>query len=147
MQTRRTASSAAFLLSSALLGCGPEPLFPEGYAASYVETYPCSRSADHALSFVRILVSPEAADTFRTATGTFAPGAVVLKEEYADEACTELEGWSVMRREPAGTAADGLGWAWQGLDAEKREKPGGVASCIACHRACDAFEGTCLERP
>lgn len=149
MPTPRTASSAASLasLALALAGCGPGPLFPDDYAKTYVNAYDCRFSTEHPLKYVRILVAPAAAEAYRSSSGSFAAGTVVVKEEYVDAGCTELDGFTVMRKEPAGTAIEGLGWSWQSLDAERRERPGGVASCIACHRSCEfSFDATCLAR-
>lgn len=137
---------AAFLVALAVVGvllggCPPADtpaVFPADYAASYVEVRDCRRSPDHELAFIRVLTSPGAADTYRTQTGTFAEGAVVLKEEFADPDCTDLEGFSVMARE-------GGAWRWQTVTAERRVlEDGALPRCIACHSACDPqFEQTC----
>ena len=122
-------------------GCPPSdtpPAFPSDYASSYVEVRNCRRSPDHDLAYIRVLTSPEAAETYRTQTGTFAEGSVVLKEEFADPGCTDLDSFSVMVRE-AGA------WRWQTVSSDRHVlEDGALPRCIGCHSTCDPqFELTC----
>jgi hypothetical protein len=142
--TRATWIAVTFV--ALLAGCPPEPaepMFPADYEASYVEVRDCRRSPEHELAFIRILASPEAASTYQTRTGTFAEGAVVLKEEYVDDACTDLLGWTAMRRE-------GGDWRWQEVASDRVVvEDGAIERCATCHARCVApdlgFEETCAE--
>lgn len=141
----RRALSLAGVLGALLSGCPSpspaEPVFPADYAASYVEVRDCRRSPEHELAFIRVLASPDAAATYQARTGTFAEGAVVLKEEYVDASCTEALGWTAMRRE------DG-DWRWQEVAPDRAViEDGAIPRCATCHARCvapdEGFEGTC----
>jgi hypothetical protein len=128
----------------ALGGCPPgpssAPVFPADYRTSYVEVRDCRRSPDHDLSYIRVLASPDAESVYRTRTGAFPEGAVVLKEEYGDPACSDLSGWSAMRRE-------GGAWHWQDVAVDRVVVEDDGPRCVACHASCgvppDGYEGTC----
>ncbi len=96
--------------------------------------------------FIRVLTSPEAETTYRDRTGRFAVGAVIVKEEYADAACTDLVGWTAMRREPDGHFPEGGDFRWQrvALTREVRED-GSLPRCAGCHSTCGGFDFTCAE--
>ena len=141
------ATSIVALLAALLSGCPSpepaEPVFPADYAASFVEVRDCRRSPEHELAFIRVLASPDTAATYLSRTGTFAEGAVVLKEEYVDADCADLLGWTAMRRE-------GDGWRWQEVASDRVVvEDGAIERCETCHARCVApdqgFEGTCAE--
>jgi hypothetical protein len=124
-----------------VLGCPPSdtpPAFPADYASQYVEVRDCRRSPEHDLAFIRVLASPDAAAIYEARSGTFPEGAVILKEEFADPGCTDLDGFAVMRRE-------GSGWRWQSVTPERRVlEDGALPRCAGCHATCDmGFEDTC----
>lgn len=143
---RRRSSSllAAIALVASIAGaCGPddppatEVVFPAGYEATYVEVRNCRRSPDHDLSYIRVLANAEAEPSYRTLSGTLPEGSVLVKEEFADEACTELTGWTAMRKEPAGYAPEGGDWRWQRVDLDRTVVvDGAAAQCLACHQFC-----------
>lgn len=125
-----------------------EPLFPEDFAATYQEVRNCRRSGDHDLNYIRILASPDAFDPYQGRTAPFPVGAVVLKPEYADEQCTDLAGFTVMRKEPAGFDPEIGDWSWQRLTADREVLPVDEQRCIGCHRVCVApmgYDFTCAE--
>lgn len=129
------------LIAYVLSGCpsaDSEPAFPADYASRYIEVRDCRRSPEHDLAFIRVFASPDAASVYRERSGTFADGAVLVKEEFADPACTMLEGFTVMARERGG-------WRWQEVTADRRVlQDGELRRCIGCHDRCEAgFQQTC----
>ncbi len=136
-----------------LVACGsddpglPPPVFPEDYAASYVEVRDCRSSSDHDLHKIRVLADPASLDPYMTRTGGFPAGAIVLKEEYdfADADCTgEIIEWTVMQRND--DSATG-GWLWQRIAPDRSLITQNEDRCIGCHDFCgkppDGYEGTC----
>jgi hypothetical protein len=126
----------------------PEALFAADWASAYQEVRDCRRSGDHDLNYVRVLADEAARDTYLMRDEPFAVGAVILKPEYADEACTDLAGFTVMRRESPGYDPAGGDWHWQRADAARVVKDDGViARCVSCHQGCgvppDGHDGTC----
>jgi hypothetical protein len=135
----------ATVFSAVVVGCPSPtaPVFPADYASTYVEVRNCRRSPDHDLSYIRVLASPDAVDVYRTRTGNFPEGAVVLKEEHANASCNDLVQWSAMRRE----AGD---WRWQEVAADRTVlQDGAIPRCASCHAACgvppDGYQGTCAQ--
>jgi hypothetical protein len=138
-----------------LAGCGGDgseaaPLFPASYATSYVQVRECRASADHDLSRVRVLADRQAAPIYLSREGDFPEGSIVLKAEYdfSDMDCSgEIQRWTAMRREAAGSAEDTLGWSWQKVDAERKVLSQDDSRCVGCHTTCgsapDGFLGTC----
>jgi hypothetical protein len=138
---------AAILIGLVVVGCPSpprtEPVFPADYASSYVLVRDCRRSPDHDLAFIRVLASPDAARVYNTRTGAFPEGAVIVKEEFADRACTNLSQWSAMRRERGA-------WRWQEVAADRTVmEDGDIPRCASCHAACgvppDGYMGTCTQ--
>jgi hypothetical protein len=140
-------ASAALVLVAAC-GGDPEPLLPADYATTFVEVRDCRRSSDHDLRQIRIVADPAAAAVYGARTGDFAPGALLVKEEYdfADGDCAgPILQWTVMQRDAAATAA--LGWQWQRIDPDRTVVTENDSRCINCHTSCgvppDGFLGTC----
>jgi hypothetical protein len=154
-RTRALALGSLGLLAGACPGdddgdAGAEPLFPEDYAASYVEVRNCRGSGDHDLDNIRILADPDALEPYQARAVPFPAGAVVLKEQYdfGDTTCSgDLKLWTVMRKLEAGASPETLDWAWQTVDAERRVVDEDEPRCIGCHQECgvapDGYDGTC----
>lgn len=124
-----------------------EPLFPADYTATFREVRPCRRSGDHDLAYVKIWADPIAFEAYSTRTVPFPEGSIVVKEEYANDACTELDGWTVMRREAGFDPAHG-DWHWQRVEVGRRvSEDGRLERCQSCHADCgvapDGHDGTC----
>ena len=125
------------------------PLFPlADYAASYQVVRDCRTSIDHDLSHVRVLASPEAVGAYTLRNEQFPVGAILVKEQYADDGCTELEGFSVMKREPNGYAPGAGDWHWQRVSkGGSVELDGKLPTCTGCHKGCgvppDGHDWTC----
>ena len=142
------------LLSGACSSDDPEAekpalLFPlSDYAASYQLVRDCRKSIDHDLTSVRVLASPQAAGPYTLRNENFPVGAILVKEQYADDACTELDGFSVMKREPTGYAPGAGDWHWQRVTKNGSvELDGKLPSCAGCHKSCgvppDGHDFTC----
>jgi hypothetical protein len=146
------------LLLVLVAACGEDPPpppidnapFPADYEASYVEVRNCRPSGDHDLNNIRIVVEPDAAPIYMTRTGTFAPGMIVLKEEYdfGDATCTgPIKQWTVMTKLQAGFAPPALDWKWHQVDKNRTIVGEDTPRCIGCHQLCgvppDGFQWTC----
>lgn len=152
MWSIRTIIAFAWFSSSlAVTGCSGDadvPMFPEDYAATYQEVRDCRRSADHDLNYIRVLAGPAALGPYQDRDAPFPVGAVVLKEEFADDQCQDLTGFTVMRKEEAGYAPDSGDWSWQKVSADQEVLPHDEQRCTSCHQACNAGTGydfTCAE--
>jgi hypothetical protein len=123
---------------------------PESYASTYVEVRDCRRSADHDLEYIRVLVDPAAVDTYQLREAPFAEGAVVVKEQYRNEDCTDLTRITAMRKEAAGFDPEAGDWAWQELTPDLGvNEDADPQRCISCHTLCGAapagHDFTCAE--
>lgn len=123
------------------------PFFPEGYvAAGFAEVRDCRGSADHDLSQIRILASPDAIDAYTNRT-PIPTGAVLVKEQYdfSDDACSgPILELATIRRDPAATET--LGWRWQRVAPDREVLTEDESRCYGCHDDClapDGFEFTC----
>lgn len=151
-------SPALFALAALSFGCddgddpsAPDaavPVFADDWAERYVELRDCRHSIEHDLEFIRVLADPAAAERFRACVtyeeptdpacaDPFAEGAVVLKAQYRDAACTDLLRWSAVRREAA-APAEGGGWRWQEVGADGTVRVDGAPpACVRCHQGCE----------
>jgi hypothetical protein len=155
LQTRTTTAFAS-LVFSLIAACGDTgdtvideaPLFPEDATSTYREVRDCRRSGDHDLNHVRIVVNDIAHDVYRDRNGPFPEGSLIVKVEYADPECTDVVGFTSMRRDPAGTSPGAGDWRWQRLDANRKVlRSGEPAECVSCHASCgvppDGHDWTC----
>jgi hypothetical protein len=131
---------------------GTPALFPTDYAKTYVPMRDCKLSLEHSAQ-IRILVAPDAVEAYGR-SAEFAPGSIVLKEQYAyrDVGCTgEIEQYTVMRKLPVGSAPDTLDWEWQEVRKNLHEQDTNVESCVSCHSTCGkspmGYDWTCDELP
>lgn len=139
------------------LACGDEaapeqPLFPADYASSYAIVRDCRASTDHDLTRVRVLAAPDTVAAYMGRAQPFAPGALVLKEEYdyGDMTCEgDVVSWTVMQRLAEGSSQGTLDWEWQDVDAARRVVSTNDSRCVGCHTSCGmppgGYEGTCTE--
>ncbi|CAN5873715.1 hypothetical protein BH11MYX3_BH11MYX3_44850 [soil metagenome] len=126
---------------------GPDPVFPESYAATYTEVRDCRSSSDHDLHRITVLADPAALGAYQTRASAFPVGSVVLKAEYdfGDTSCTgPVIEWTVMQK--LGSPED-LGWVWQRVNADRSVETENDPLCIMCHSDCgvapDGYDGTC----
>lgn len=157
MRTRTTIASASCLASAlALVSCAddetttlpppPPPIFLDN-GAGYQQLRDCRRSADHDLSYIRVLADAQAIPPYVNRDVPFPAGAVILKIEYADPPCTDLVGYTAMRRD-VGIDPAGGDWHWQRANrAGTVTEDGIIERCKGCHTSCgvppDGHDGTC----
>ena len=93
--------------------------------------------------YIRVHAVPAAASVYTSRSGTFAEGAVIVKEEFSDPACADLVSFTAMRRE-------GTSWRWQDLAVDRTVlDDGAIERCASCHARClaptEGFENTCAD--
>jgi hypothetical protein len=128
--------------------CHPSeaPPFPPNYETQWREARaPCTLSHDHELRWIRVFANDRAYEPYVSQSGPYPPGAILLKAEYDDRACTELVSIVVMEKmEPGATPPSELGWRWRRFGPDRREiiDPSAIPStCTTCH------EFHCREPP
>lgn len=133
-------------------GCGGDaaPAFPADYAATYPEVRNCRPSLDHDLMNIRVLASPDAAEAYLGRAAPFPAGAIVLKEQYAedDAACAgPVELYTVMEKLGSGSSPDTLDWRWERVSAARAVAETDGQRCVRCHDGCGVapvgYDGTC----
>lgn len=122
---------------------GSDAWFPSNFRTSYERVRECRLSIEHDLLHIVIYADPDNSERYLNEDYPFDPGAVVVKEEFADEECSERSGFTVMRKADPGEHEDTLGWQWQRLDANRALISANVAQCTACHADCEARDYTC----
>jgi hypothetical protein len=123
------------------------PVLPVDYAATFSEVRNCRPSLEHGPDNIRVLAAPDAVPIYKTRTGTFATGALIVKEQYypSDPGCSgKIKQWTVMQKLP-GDAPDTLGWHWQRIDASRHTTQVDDQTCIACHANCGGAGGGFLD--
>ncbi len=137
-----------------LVGCAevdspdPERVLPEKYRETFVEVLGCRPSIEHDLAHVIVRMSPELAPAYRGGPFPFPRGALVIKEQYgvSDARCSQLSGWTIMRKEAAGYHPAGGDWRWFKIDQRERIlEDGKIARCVKCHTGCKARDYVCGE--
>lgn len=122
-------------------------LVPADWAASTTEVRNCRRSGDHDLNYIRVLADDAALAPYNARNAPFPDRSVIIKAEYADDACSDLAGFTAMRKE-AGFAPGGGDWHWQRLDKDRKVVDDGTPDrCTRCHAACgvppEGYDFTC----
>jgi hypothetical protein len=128
-----------------------QPVFPEDYEATYREVRNCRRSIDHDNMFIRVLADPAAFDPYTGRAEPFPVGSVVLKLEYADEFCTDLDRFSAIRKEDAGFDPASGDWYFQRVNLRREVTEDHQERCFRCHMACgrppEGYDFTCTVEP
>jgi len=144
--------AAVALAALGLLACGTDepPVFPTTYASSYTEVRGCRHSLEHDLVNIRVLAAPDALTPYTDRATPFPAGAVVLKEQYADDdtACAgPIDTFTVMQKLAAGSSPSTLDWEWQKVDNKRNVVDIDRTRCVRCHTTCgvppDGYDGTC----
>ena len=122
-------------------------IFPKEFLNDYVLVRGCRFSTEHDGNFIAVYCNPGDAGAYTDGTYPLPEGTTLVKIEYADETCTQIVRYSVMRR-LAGNADPGLGdWEWQRVDANFNviaSPP--PAGCFSCHTGCtDGRDFTCTD--
>lgn len=132
----------------ALARCSPSDRrpFPDDYRTRWREARrPCTLSHDHELRYIRVFANELAYGPYTSASAPYSTGAILLKEEYEDRACSELVSIVTMEKLAPGEAPpEELGWRWRrfGPNLQEIVDPMSIPStCTTCH----AFH--CREPP
>lgn len=131
-------------------GSALSPFFSIDVEETFTEVRDCRQSIDHDLTFIRVFADAAALAPYASREEPFPAGALVVKVEYADDACADRSGFTAMQKRATGEDADAGDWRWQRAtgDGEVTES-GAPARCIACHRACGqppgGYDWTCAE--
>ncbi|MDB4961819.1 MAG: hypothetical protein JWP01_1818 [Myxococcales bacterium] len=148
-------------LAIVVLGCGSdsampdapaEPvLLPADYAQTYQQVRNCRFSLEHDLIRIRVLASPDALTPYNGRTAPFPVGAVIVKEQYAEDdtnCAGPIVDYTVMKKlDAADTTAENMGWSWQEVSATFRSTDADIKRCTNCHKDCgnppDGYDATC----
>ena len=83
-----------------------------------------------------IKVEPAAAELYERGPYPLPSGTLIIKEEFGDAGCTDLLGWTLMHKQPAGYDPRFGDWRWQRLDPRgKVLEDGRLPRCASCHAA------------
>jgi len=142
---------AAVVLSACAEVDSPSPkvVLPSDYRTAFVPVRHCGPGNEHGLgTYVVVRVRAEQAALYDKGPYPYAEGSLVVKEEYRDGQCTDLSGYTAMRKEQSGYFSAGGDWQWFSLDPFGVVlKDGKQATCRACHEVCnrkDQRDFTCL---
>ena len=125
----------------ALSACGyvhdPNAYFSGSWEEEYTRISDCALSGDHSGNHVTVwvndLTDPDELER------PFAEGTVLLKAQYDGAGCSDLAGFTVMRKGAPGTAPETGDWEWQFVDdVGEITGQGQMSSCINCHTAAAA---------
>jgi cytochrome P460 len=140
MRARSVCVTLAVAAVAASSGCAevdpPQPtaVLPTDYRTLFVQVRGCRPSSEHAFRHVIVRTRPDLASLYETGP-TFPPGALIVKEEYGDEFCRDLAGYTAMRKEKSGYYPASNDWQWFTLDVYERiVQNGKVERCAGCHR-------------
>jgi hypothetical protein len=115
----------------------PQMVLPTDYRTAFVQVRPCRNSIEHGLVNVVVRVRGELSAVYESGPYPFAQGSLVVKEEYRDSSCTDLTGYTVMRKEASGYFPAGGDWQWFTLDSLGTVlKDGKPVTCSHCHAMC-----------
>jgi hypothetical protein len=148
-----------WLLALGLFSCSepkteppaPAPIFPADFQSSWQEARSCRFSHDHELRSIRVFADSAAFEPYTLWSAPYPVGATIVKIEYEDDECTEVQGLSAMQKLAKGADPELGDWIWQKLDAKRKvivaeDVP---ARCIDCHeyhcRAPWGFDLACGE--
>jgi hypothetical protein len=128
------------LLAVTIMGCeveiDPNAFFPQDYETSFTQVGDCRKSALHSDPYYLFHVNSTGKEAF-TAKLPLPEGTVLLKTQYKDDACTDLDRWTVMKKREAGYDPMNGDWEWQNVDPEgKVAEQGKLSYCKNCHAGC-----------
>lgn len=159
MSLRISLAAAALILFAACVpgtgadagvDAGPvaDPFFAEDVEGSYTEVRDCRSSIEHELRYIRVFADDVAHEPYTTRPdGGFPEDAIVVKVEYADDGCTDVIGYTAMKRLADGASPEALDWHWQEANGNQKVfSDGPLLRCVGCHERCDgAYDATCTE--
>jgi hypothetical protein len=147
---------AAFMGGAA--GCGEEVevpadaggearIYPDDYAARFVELRDCRQSIEHDLEFIRIYADEDTAAFYERCVvegggacdEPFPRGSLFVKEQHRDAGCSELLGVTAALRATEDEFPSGGGWHWQEVAADGTVTlSGDLPRCSTCHTTCES---------
>jgi hypothetical protein len=145
-------AAALCLVAIALASCAKidspdaEVVLPSDYRTSFVQVRGCRSSIDHDLMNVVVRVRNDQAALYDDGPYPMPEHALVVKEQYRDNQCHDLAGYTVMRKEGGGYFPAGGDWQYFSLDAfGSILMQGQVARCAGCHAMCTKRDRLCTE--
>ncbi len=115
-----------------------QPAFPADYLTSFTEVRNLRASSGHDGSnintqAIRVHCTPSSADEYANAIYPLPAGTTLVKTQYADPAGTVVIGYTVMVKQPAGTAATLGDWFWQDVASDRTVLTTPQNECFECH--------------
>jgi len=136
------------LIAVGLVGCeveiDPNAFFPQDYETSMTKVGGCRTSQTHSDPYYTFHVSASGVEAFNA--GMDVPvGTVLLKAQYKDAECADLDRWTVMKKREVGFDPDNYDWEWQSVDGEGQvAEQGKLSYCKSCHKPCP--NGICTPK-
>ncbi|HMY15620.1 MAG TPA: cytochrome P460 family protein [Polyangium sp.] len=136
----KTALASTCMLGALIMGCqveiDPNAFFPQDYETQMSLVGDCRVSSTHSDPYYKFYVTTSSKDAF-VAGMPLPEGTVLLKAQYRDKTCEELNRWTVMKKREAGFDAANNDWEWQNIDPEGQiAEQGKLGYCASCHTPC-----------
>lgn len=115
----------------------PKPLLAADYRNVYPVVDGCRASVDHNFAYMIVRTDPHSAPMFARGPYPLPVGSVIVAEHYEDAWCSQRAGWTVMKKESAGSDPAAGDWRWARLDGQRRTiETDESAGCARCHAIC-----------
>lgn len=128
----------------------PKMVLPGDYRTAFVPVLRCDQGAEHGPINIVVRVRSELAAQYDNGPYPFPEGTLIVKEEYRDQECADLMGYTAMRKEQSGYFPESGDWQWFSLDPYGVVlKDGKQPTCTKCHADCNAKtrrDFTCIEK-
>jgi hypothetical protein len=123
----------------------PEQVLPNDYRTAFAMASDCFSSIEHMFN-VMVRVRMEQEPLYQQAASSFPPGSLVVKEEFEDDKCQSLVGYTVMRKGQTSSPPSVADWQWYRLDSYGTVTTKTDRTCAGCHQACGPTRDfTCLD--
>jgi hypothetical protein len=129
--------------------------FPENFRSSYKKLHDCKKSAHPSGQHVVTWMSPDGLATWAKVADAPAgstdevvvpEGMVLVKVQYDDAKCEDLESFTVMRKLAPGAAPAAGDWLWQQVDADGEcLNCDNGSGCAGCHAPCGPANRICTQ--
>ena len=136
-------------------GCGDntgvvQVAFPADYQTTWLETLACTPNSAHSGATIQIYLNDVAQEVWEdwterlSAAGggavnpvEFSEGSVLVKTQYSDPNCADLEQWTMMTKLAPGADSANGDWRWELVAPTANGDPGralaGSSTCFGCH--------------
>ena len=140
MKNSLRALTLTLLAATLLPGCASElddaAFFPKTYASDYALITNCEKSSSHGGKYAKTFVTKDAEAPWKAKTYPFAESVVFVKVLHSDSKCSDVSGYSAMKKLAAGAGGAAGDWSWQSLDADGQVTgEGQLGGCTGCHKA------------